>query len=231
MHMPTPTGFVLPPRSRGLLEQRLNSRGGYDPQHGGWIAIDRDDDLSPRDADPLSWAADRLDLRGLALRPWARGDLAAFRGLLDDPAVWAHLPEPYPDPLTDSAAADLIDLANRLDSHLVRAVTCETLPVGQVRLDLAPLRAGRGFAELSYWLGRVHWGQGFGTALVAGTAARAFGRMPGLLRLVAKVRPENPPSARVLERAGFTPCPAPLPGFDDWRWFALRRQDARPARG
>ena len=229
MQMPTPTRFSLPPRSAGTPHHHLDCRRAYDPRQGAWLALDREDDIDPNSADPLRWAADRIDMRGLALRPWARADLPAFRALLDDPAVWAQLPEAYPNPLDDAAAAMLIDLANRLDSHLVRAVTCDGQPLGQLRLDLAPLRGGRGLAELSYWLGRAHWGQGLGTAMVSGAASRAFARMPGLLRLVAKVRPGNPASARILQRAGFRPCPAPLPGFDGWLWFALRRQDARPA--
>ena len=227
MHMPTPPHLPASPRSAGVDDLHVEGRRGFDPLQSVWQAMDRPDDLDPVAADPLRRAVDRLDLRGLALRPWARADLPAFRALLDDPAVWSHLPEAYPDPLDDAAAATLIDLANRLDTHLVRAVICDGQPVGQLRLELTPLQGGRGFAELSYWLGRAHWGQGLGTAMVSGATARSFARMPQLLRLVAKVRPENPASARALEHAGFRPCPAPLPGFDDWLWFALRRQDAR----
>jgi RimJ/RimL family protein N-acetyltransferase len=225
MHMPTPTPVALfPLRSDGPRALSADARLAFDPVQIAWIDADRADDLDPAGSDPLRAAQDGLALRGLTLRPWARGDLAAFRAALDDPAVWTHLPEPCPAPLDAGAAAALIDLANRLDTHLVRAVVCDGVPVGQVRLDFGGRTEQ---AELSYWLGRAHWGQGMGRALVAGTVRRAFARLPSLLRLVAKVHPANPASARVLTRAGFRPCPAPGAAFADWHWFALRRQDLR----
>lgn len=225
MQMPTPTPFVQPlARSAGPVVPSDPSPRGYDPVQGGWIALDRPDDLDPASDDPLRQARDAMAAQGLGLRPWGRGDIAAFRALLDDAAVWAHLPEPYPDPLDEGGAEALIRLANGLDSHIVRAALAHGAPVGQVRLDLSP---GGGTAELSYWLGRAHWGRGLGRRLVAGTVARAFSRMPGLLRLVAKVHPRNPASARVLERAGFAPCLAPAGPFAGWNWFALRRQHPR----
>lgn len=224
MQMPTPTPFVQPlARSAGPGPDGDVPRG-YDPAQGGWIALDRPDDLDPPSDDPLRHADDAMAAFGLSLRPWGRGDAAAFRALLDDPAVWAHLPEPYPGPLDPEAARALVRLANGLETHLVRAALLAGAPVGQVRLDFAP---GGGTAELSYWLGRAHWGRGLGRRLVAGTVARAFARMPGLLRLVAKVHPGNPASARVLERAGFAPAPAPAGPFAGWDWFALRRQHRR----
>ena len=226
MLMPTPTPIMLlPPRSLGPQPLPVAARTAFDPVHGHWIDTDRPDDLDPRGCDPLSAMDDALAARGLGLRPWATGDAPALAVLLSDPAVWTHLPEPFPGPLDPEGAAGLIALANRLDRHIVRAVTHQGAVIGQVRLDLSP---GGGTAELSYWLGRAFWGQGFGSALVAGAATRAFDRM-ALLRLVAKVRAENHASARVLARAGFRPLPQPpLPGFDDWVWKGLRRQDARP---
>lgn len=224
MTMPTPTPVLcLPSRSAGPLPVTDDIPTAFDPVQIAWTDARRADDLDPDSDDPLGFAQDALSRRGIELRPWSRGDLASFRALLDDPAVWEHLPEPYPAPLDEPAAAALIGLANALPDQLVRAALREGQPIGQVRLDLSP---GRGMAELSYWLGRRFWGQGMGRALVAGTVRRAFSTMPGLLRLVAKVRPENPASARVLERAGFRRCPAaPLPGFDGWHWYGLRRQD------
>jgi len=234
MHMPTPTPVALHPlRSDGPRALIAADRPAYDPVHQAWISAERADDLDPAGDDPLRAAADGLARRGLSLRPWTRDDLPAFRAALDDPAVWAHLPEPYPDPLDEPAAAALIALANGLDSHIVRAVVCDGVAVGQVRLDLSGSGAatgsatGAGTAELSYWLARSHWGQGMGRALVAGAARRALARMPDLLRLVAKVHPANAASARVLERAGFRPCAVQDPAFADWTWVALRRQDLR----
>jgi RimJ/RimL family protein N-acetyltransferase len=226
MLMPTPTllGISLP-RSEGPLPLPVAGAVSYDPVQIAWLDPARPDDLDPAGDDPLAPLAEDAALRrGLTLRPWLAGDRDAFRALLDDPHVWAHLPEPYPAPLEEAGAAALIRLANGFEGHIVRAVISEGAPVGQVRLDLA---AAPGAAEISYWLGAAHWGRGIGSALVAGTAARVFARRTDLVRLTAKVHPENPASARVLEKAGFRPCPGPTDRFPGWRWFHLRRQDLR----
>lgn len=225
MHMPTPTSLAhSAPRSAGPLPLPATAAPAYDPALLAWIDPARHDDLDPTADDVLAGADDALARRGLTLRPWAPGDLAGFHALLDDARVWTHLPEAAPVPLERDRAGALLTLANRLDSHIVRAVVCDGTVLGQVRLDLG---AGRGAAEISYWLGAAYWGQGFGSALVAGVAGRAFARMPDLVRLTAKVHPDNPASARVLAKAGFRPCPTPGALWPDWRWFHLRRQDQR----
>lgn len=168
--------------------------------------------------DPLSGAC-------LTLRAWAPADLRAFRALLDDPQLWAFLPEPYPGPLDDETARALIIAANALPNNMVRAVLHQGRPIGQLRLEWQTGQP-RSQAELSYWLGRAHWGAGIGSAMIKGAVIRAFGNEPALLRLIAKVHPGNPASARLVQKAGFTELAAPPDGhgFADWRWFALRRQ-------
>jgi RimJ/RimL family protein N-acetyltransferase len=222
MHMPTPTSLgVSVPRGAGPRPQTEAAATAFDPVQIAWLDPARPDDLDPDSDDPLApLIEDAAHRRGLVFRPWRAADRAAFRALLDDPRVWAYLPEPYPDPLDDAGAAALIDLANRLDSHVVRAVVRHGQPLGQVRLE----RGAPGVAELSYWLGAAHWGRGIGSAVVAAAAARAFARLPGLVRLTAKVHPDNPASARLLIKAGFRPCAPPDGAFADWRWFHLRRQ-------
>ena len=222
MLMPTPTSLGISlPRSEGPLPMPAAGPVAFDPVQIAWLDPARPDDLDPAGDDALApLAEDAARRRGLTLRPWLASDRAGLRARLDDPRVWAHLPEPYPDPLDDAAASALIRLANAVEGHIVRAVLCDGVPVGQVRLDFG---AGPGVAELSYWLGAAHWGRGIGTALVAGTVARALARRPDLLRLTAKVHPENPASARLLDKAGFRPCPAPSDRFPGWRWFHLRR--------
>lgn len=204
----------------------------FDPVQIGWLDRTLRDDLDPDNADPLAAAADGLTGHSIALRPWYPDDAAVLRALLDDPAVWQHLPDVYPDPLCEKQALQMIVAANLADHHQVRAVMLADKPVGQVRLEYglnhgseAPPPHERPEAEISYWLGRAHWGKGLGRALVAGTVDRAFANAPGLLRLVAKVRAENVPSRRILESAGFVRIAPPRGrGFADWHWFGLRRQ-------
>ncbi|QYK39794.1 MAG: GNAT family N-acetyltransferase [Paracoccaceae bacterium] len=196
---------ILTPADRDWC-RREGMALGFDPVQGGWVVMpDRGyaDDLPEADA-PLSHAA------GLSLRPWAMGDLPVYHALLDDPAVWQYLPEPFPDPLTTDMAADLIALSAMSDRHAVRAVVSEGRPVGQVRLEFGNDPAE---AELSYWLGRNQWGRGIGRRMVAKSVAWARTEFPQVARLTARVRPTNAASARVLLAAGFG-CEGQRGGWD-----------------
>jgi RimJ/RimL family protein N-acetyltransferase len=184
----------------------------YDPAQAGWIVAPEGgfvDDAPESDA-PLSHAA------GLGLRPWAAADLPAFHTLLDDPLVWRHMPEPYPAPLTQGMAADLIAVSGMGGHHAVRAVTLAGVPVGQVRIAFED---GSAQAELSYWLGRGFWGRGLGRRMVAKAVVWAFAGHPDLRALTARVRPDNSASARALVAAGF----AATGQRNGWDWFSRPR--------
>jgi RimJ/RimL family protein N-acetyltransferase len=180
---------------------------GYDPVQHGWVLWDAPDAIEEVVA-ATSVPADRSMVMpqaaptGIVLRPWVPEDLPAFVGLLDDPAVWEHLPEEYPAPLTEDLARDLIEVSALTDHHDVRAIEWSGKPVGQVRL----LFGADGSAEISYWLGRAYWGKGIGGDAVARFTAESFTHRPDVMSIFAKVHPENRGSARVLERAGYTPA-------------------------
>jgi RimJ/RimL family protein N-acetyltransferase len=57
-------------------------------------------------------------------------------------------------------------------------------------------------AQFGYWLGPAHWGRGIATAAAAALASR-IGSEGLFARLEAQVFAWNPPSMRVLEKAGF----------------------------
>lgn len=58
-------------------------------------------------------------------------------------------------------------------------------------------------AELGYWLAEPFWGRGIATAAVRAIVPHGFASLP-LNRIEAYVYANNPASARVLEKAGFT---------------------------
>ncbi|MCC5983112.1 MAG: GNAT family N-acetyltransferase [Rhodobacteraceae bacterium] len=154
--------------------------------------------------------------QGMLMRPWRARDVPRFVRLLDDPEVWKLLPEPYPDPLDEALARELIALSNAGRHHLVRAVVLDGVPVGQVRLSFAPGTSDRSRAEIGYWLGRDHWGRRIGHDMVARFSAQCFAMMPALQTQFARVHGDNLASRRVLEKCGFAlegPCPD-HPGFD-----------------
>ena len=73
------------------------------------------------------------------------------------------------------------------------------------RAPASDIRQGnihRRTAELGYYLGPDHWGQGIGTWAVREAVQWAFARTD-LLRIFAEPFAENHASCRVLEKAGF----------------------------
>ncbi len=178
----------------------------YDPAQIGWVVADATDDVDLlHDAPELPGEdADRRSEPGdLRFRPWNASDAALFVRLLDDPEIWRHLPEPYPDPLSESLARELIELSNSAGHHEVRAVEAGGETVGQVRLTHDPATGRRDEAEISYWLGRSYWGRGIGARMVARFTAQCFRADPQLRAIVARVHRDNPASARILEKAGY----------------------------
>lgn len=136
-------------------------------------------------------------------RRWTEADAAVYRALLDNPRVWEHLPEPYPEPFTDEVALDLIDITRLEFHHDATAVIVDGEPVGQcvLRFDDA-VGSGRA-AEVSYWLGEEHWGRGLMSSILPLFTARGFERHPDVEVIYAWIAPENPASARVAERSGY----------------------------
>ena len=185
----------------------------FDPVQIGWVPLE----LVPEDvglrSSPLSWrgvlgagpgvAPQASAVPALRLRAWDLADVAAYRALLDDPQVWRFMHEAWPGAVTEELARSLIEISNGADHHEVRAVLCDGQPVGQVRLAFAEQGRDRSGAEISYWLGRSHWGRGIGGAVVAMATRAAFEHHAGLARIMALIHPDNSASARVLRKAGY----------------------------
>lgn len=136
----------------------------------------------------------------LLLRPGWKEDAQALAAAIGDFAVvgrLAHVPWPYgPADAEAFLAADHGPLPNFL--IFARTHGAPRL-VGGVGLEMRDEGA-----ELGYWIARPYWGLGFATEAaraVVDLADRGL-RLP---RLIAGHFADNRPSARVLEKLGFTP--------------------------
>lgn len=70
-------------------------------------------------------------------------------------------------------------------------------------IHLAPIRYGPArLGTVGYWIAQPEWGQGFATQAVLAVSRFAFEDLQ-LARLEAHCLPDNPASAKVLEKAGF----------------------------
>ncbi len=147
------------------------------------------------------WHDLRLQLDGIALRRWRASDLDALVRHADDAQVARGLSRRFPHPYTraDGAAflgGQVIDLSDPVLAIEIGGEAC-----GGIGLHAAAQPAP-GLAELGYWLGSAHWGQGRMTRIVAAYLDWAVPAL-GLQRIEALTLPDNYGSARVLQKNGF----------------------------
>lgn len=138
----------------------------------------------------------------LDLRPFTLEDAAAVALLVHDHALYRttlHLPYPYDASMAATWIAshpaqfqekDLVTLAvvRRTDDLLVGAISLGRHPQGDS-------------GEIGYWVGRVHWGQGFASEALARLIPYGFDEM-GLHRIQGRYLAINPASGRVMEKCG-----------------------------
>jgi len=138
----------------------------------------------------------------LALRPPRPADLDFVVDLFSRPELVAHRPHPEPD--TPEASA------TRLERDMVHwqrhcfgrwAIERDGNLIGFGGLTR---KAGFEGLNLSYHLHPAAWGRGYASELAAEALAVAFGPLAAW-KVIGLVRPANPASRRVLERAGFVP--------------------------
>lgn len=150
----------------------------------------------------------------VALRPWQDGDACHLAAAWADPEIvrWTGVPERCDEAAaarwiageSDRRARGLaLDLVIDVDGVLVGEV-------GMARLDL-DARA----AEVGWWIGPAHRGQGW-----AGVAVRLFSQWAlselFVENLIARCHPDNPASGAVARHAGFV-LDARVGGVELWR--------------
>ena len=107
----------------------------------------------------------------------------------------ASVPHPYDPAYAENWVAEASEVATA--ARWVIEGRSDHVLVGVIGIG------GTGIHDLGFWFGRDHWGQGYATEAVTTVADYALNTL-GAGRLKAGVFIENPASARVLEKAGFT---------------------------
>jgi 8-oxo-dGTP diphosphatase len=139
----------------------------------------------------------------LELRPLHAGDAPHFHRLINDWEICRRLPDapfPYSTQLAEEwiAAAAVDRVAHHAEQFAVVEVSTGTL-MGCIGLRLAKDQKG---AELGYWLGRAHWGQGYALEAARRVMEWAFAALP-IGQITATVAADNEASFVVLHRLGF----------------------------
>jgi RimJ/RimL family protein N-acetyltransferase len=166
-----------------------------------------------------------IETRRLWLR-WPRlADVKSLAPWMGKPEV-AAMTAVWPVGITPDAIAGRIAHArsgNMAGEKLILVVTerdATDIAIGQVGVSLEPSNSAR----LGYHLSPDHWGKGIMTEAVAALTDWTF-ILTRIADVTAGVRPENPASRRVLEKAGFaavgrmtwdSPARGPIP-IDSFR--------------
>jgi len=147
------------------------------------------------------WHGAPLDTARLRLRRLVESDADEVTRLLDDWEVvrsTSNIPFPYSHSVAESFIAQVVAettqcravvfaIEERLSGHLIGCVG-------------ASLTADT--AEIGYWLGRGHWGKGYGAEAVRRTLRVLFQNFH-LEMVWASALPENRASRHLLEKVGF----------------------------
>jgi RimJ/RimL family protein N-acetyltransferase len=131
----------------------------------------------------------------ILLREVTEDDLAIFFEQQQDPAANWMAAFTAKDPTDWAAFAAKWAKILSDGTGTAKTIVCGGRVAGNVTSFVAPWSGQR---EVSYWVGRDHWGRGVATralaAFVGGLAARP---------LYARAAADNIPSIRVLEKCGF----------------------------
>lgn len=133
----------------------------------------------------------RLTLR--ALRDSDAPELARLAGDWDVARMTARIPYPY------SVALARDWMATLGDDEFVRVIEHHGTLIGAVGYVAGANRS----AEIGYWIGKPWWGQGFATEAASALVRHCFTRA-GFKRLTCCHFDDNPASARVIRKLGFT---------------------------
>src|SRR6267378_968639 len=136
------------------------------------------------------------------LREWRPGDAESLAQHANNVKVSRNLHDAFPHPYTLADAESWIKQTSAATSGMIFAIVVDGQAVGGIGLHPGK-DVERRTAAIGYWLGEEFWGRGIATEALAAVTAYAFSKFD-IERLEAFVFEWNLPSARVLEKAGYT---------------------------
>ncbi|MCR4646089.1 MAG: GNAT family N-acetyltransferase [Oscillospiraceae bacterium] len=140
----------------------------------------------------------------IQIRKWKLSDSAALAANLNDLSVLNNLRDGLPYPYTEEDAAAYITVMMHADPEKVFAfaVTLDDECIGSIGVFRCE-NIHRRSAELGYYIGKPHWGNGYMTVAVRLICHYVFTHSD-IVRIFAEPFSTNLGSCRVLEKAGFT---------------------------
>ncbi len=143
----------------------------------------------------------QLDIGSRQIRSYRDGDAESLARNANSRNVSRNMRDSFPYPYRRSDARAWIDFATAQSPRTNFAIADGSEVIGGIGLVLQS-DVNRRSAEIGYWLGEPHWGQGIATAALQAMTDWAFAEFD-LVRIYAEVFEWNPASGRVLEKAGY----------------------------
>ena len=143
----------------------------------------------------------RLKLSRCAIRPWLETDAESLARHANDREVSIHLRDRFPFPYGIEQAKSFLGWISGQSAPTVWAIEVNGEAAGGIGIELHT-DVERVSAEVGYWLGRAHWGQGIVTEALKAVTAEAF-KLFEITRLYAVPFADHAASVRVLEKAGY----------------------------
>ena len=143
-----------------------------------------------------------LVLKSCTIRPWRLDDAESLAKHANNRKVWLGLRDLFPHPYTIDDAHEFLQKKITEQSATIFCVEIDGAAVGGIGIHPGQ-DVHRHTATLGYWLAEEFWGRGIMTEAVTTVTDFCFENFP-LRRISAEVFANNPASARVLEKAGFS---------------------------
>lgn len=142
-----------------------------------------------------------IRLERCTIRTWRKDDVDSIVRLANNRAVARNLRDRFPHPYGRKDAKAWIRNARAARPECMFAIDVEGQAIGGIGLHPQE-DVHRRSMEIGYWLGEPFWDRGITTEAVRALTRYAFQTFD-VARIYAYVYEWNPPSARVLEKAGY----------------------------
>jgi [ribosomal protein S5]-alanine N-acetyltransferase len=144
----------------------------------------------------------QLKLKQCTIRPWRLDDAESLVRHANNRKIWLSLRDKFPHPYTSEDARKFLEGTVKFEPITDFCIEVNGAAVGGIGIHLG-IDVHRQTAELGYWLSQEFWGRGVMTEAVGAFTDCCFQEFQ-LRRIYAEPFANNPASARVLEKAGFT---------------------------
>ena len=141
-------------------------------------------------------------LERCTVRPWRLNDAGSLVRHANNRKVWLVVRDRFPHPYMIQDAHEFLQRATTEQPEMKFCIEVEGAAVGGIGLHPGE-DVHRHTATMGYWLGEQYWRRGIMTEAVTAVTDFCFKNFP-FRRISAEVFANNPGSARVLEKAGFT---------------------------